>query len=246
MKKSKILFAIVSVCLQSFIDCKPIDISPQSLSQQTQNLVEENKLIKINKLPQFEPIIYLKRLEEVSKFFFKSENRKHYLGEISKSRTQLLFQTWVSPRAENGMSVRGIFTFPDKNFAEMNFDKEGNISALTINDNAATNISYEYDSVSGYLTITKWGIIALPKQDDLDSFITTYDYYYAPITRWEASLASELSTIQHMDAEANLTVEDFGKFEIFYTSVLPVTEPLRPTQEKFRDNLSNQIVTVQN
>ena len=225
---------------QGFTSCKSDDISPQTLSQQVQSLVKENNLRKVTTLPQSEPIIYLKSVEKASQFLLGLESKPFTLTKFTKLQAQLMPPPWASPRAENDMKAHGVFTFPDETLAEMDFDEKGNISSLLVNGIVKTNITYDYDSVSGYLDITKWGIIAVPKTDDFDKFISDYDYYYAPLTRWEASLESAWSRVQHFDVEANLTMEDFGKFEVFYTSILPVIEPFRPTQEKFRDNNSSQ------
>lgn len=232
---------MVVVALQSFIACKSDDISPQSLSQIAQNMAKENKLKKIDLPSQSTSIIYLKDIEKANQFFSLLKNNP----KLSQSKTQTLLTAWISPRSEIGINAHGIFTFPENTKAEMKFDKKGNISTLSIN-NEKTDIAYDYDPSSGYLQITKWGIIAIPKADDFDKFIPTYDYYYAPITRWEAFLSSGWSRIQHLNIEANLTVEDFGTFEVFYTSLdLPVIDPFRPSQEKIRDNPANQIVPIQ-
>lgn len=247
MKKIRILFAIGLAVLQGLIACKTDDISPQSLSQQAQNLLKVKRLRQVTSLPQSEQINYLKSVEEATQFFLRLERKEFPSMKFSKSQAQLMPPPWASPRAENDMKAHGVFTFPDKTLAEIDFDEKGNISALSINSTAKTNISYEYDFISGYLAITKWGIIAVQKADDLDKFVPAYDYYYAPITRWEASLESGWSRIQHFDVEANLTMEDFGKFEVFYTLILlPVIEPFRPSPERFRDNPTNQIIPIQN
>lgn len=241
MKKLRILFAMVVVALQSFIACKTDDISPQSLSQIAQNLAKENKLKKIDLPSQSTSIIYLKDIEKANQFFSLLKNNP----KLSQSKTQTLLTAWISPRSEIGINAHGVFTFSENTKAEMKFDKKGNIYTLSIN-NEKTDISYDYDPSSGYLQITQWGIIAIPQIQNPTQFISSYDYYYAPITRWEAFLSSGWSRIQHLNIEANLTVEDFGKFEVFYTSLeLPVIDPFRPSQEKIRDNPANQIIPIQ-
>lgn len=232
---------MVVVALQSFIACKSDDISPQSLSQIAQNLVKENKLKKVELPSQSTPIIYFKDIEKATQFFSLLKNNP----KLSQSKTQTLLTTWISPRSEIGINAHGVFSFPENTKAEMKFDKKGNISILSIN-NEKTDISYDYDPSSGYLQITKWGIIAIPQIKNPTQFISSYDYYYAPITRWEALLSNGWSRVQFLNIEANLTVEDFGKFEVFYISLqLPVIDPFRPSQEKIRDNPTNQIVPIQ-
>jgi hypothetical protein len=209
MKKLKILFAIVMVALQGFTACKSDDISPQSLSQQAQNLVKENNLRKVTTLPQSEPIIYLKSVEKASQFFLGLKSKLQAPPTNAQAKTQ-----WISPHSYSGMNAIGVFTFPNNAAAEMYFDVNGNISSMNINGDS--DVSINYDSQSGYVEATKWGIIAIliPMADGGKNSLSYYEYYYAPITRWSAYLESGWSSISYFNTEANLNIEGMGSFYV--------------------------------
>lgn len=209
MKKLKILFAVVIVTLQGFIACKSDDISPphpQSISQQDQNLVKDNNLKRVEKPANNVTITYLRNVENTAQFLAGLKGRINFITKSSQAKAQ-----WASPRSANGMTANGIFTFPNGHSLTMSFDANSDISSLKINGN--NDISYHYEIQNGYLEIIKWGIIAIPQIGDLGS---NYEYYYAPITRWETFLDSSWSSVRYFNTEANLDVEDFGTFKIFY------------------------------
>jgi hypothetical protein len=221
MKKSRILFSIVMVALQGFTACKSDDISPQTLSRQAQNLVKENNLRKVTILPQSEPIIYLKSVEKASQFFLGLKSKLQSPPSNTQAKTQ-----WTSPHSYSGMNATGVFTFPNNIVEEMYFDVNGNISSMNINGD--TDVSINYDSQSGYLEATKWGVIAIPMSSGYDNgFPTSYEYYYAPITRWSTYLESGWSSIRHFNTESNLDIEGLGTFYIRYSNAesTPKTTP---------------------
>jgi hypothetical protein len=220
MKKSNILLVIVMMALQGFFACKSDDISPQtpsqSLSQKAQSLIKENDLKRVEKPNNTVKIIYLKDVEHAIQFL---DGLKGKLNFIPIQTNQAKVQ-WISPRSENGLIADGIFTFPNGHSANMTFDANGDISSLKINGN--NDISHHYEPQNGYLEIIKWGIIAIPQLGDLGN---GYEYYYAPVIRWEMSLDNQSSRIRYFNTEANLDVEDFGTFEVFYTPSELLEEP---------------------
>ncbi len=208
MKKSKILFVIVMVALQGLTACKSNEVSPQSLSLQAQNLVKENKLKKVNTLPQSEPIIYMKSIEKASQFFIGLKSKLQSPPTNAQAKTQ-----WTSPHSNSGMNAIGVFTFPNNAAAEIYFDVNGNISSMNINGDS--DVSINYDSQNGYVEATKWGIIAIPVSGEYNNSLpTSYEYYYAPVIRWMAYLESGWSSIRYFNTEANLEVEGMGSFYI--------------------------------
>ena len=220
MKKIRILFAVFFVALQSFTACKSNEVSPQSLSQQAQNLVKENNLRKVTTLPQSEPIIYMKSIEKASQFFIGLKSKLQSPPTNAQAKTQ-----WTSPHSNNGMNAIGVFTFPNNAAAEMYFDVNGNISSMNINGDS--DVSINYDAQNGYVEATKWGIIAIPTPmfDGGKNFPSSYEYYYAPIIRWSAYLESEWSSISYFNTEANLNIEGMGSFYVRLSTAYATPKP---------------------
>jgi hypothetical protein len=208
MKKSNILLVIAMVALQGFFACKSDDISPQKVSESPlQVLIRENHLKKVLVAPSSNKIIYLKNVDEASRFFAGLNNKLKSPVNFVQSSNQL---SSVSQTTAN--ISKGTFTFSNGDIADIVFNGNdgilfGGVSSVTLNNE--TNISYTYEETSGYLDITKWGYIAIQQQGELGN---SYDYYYAPITRWEAYLNNGWSVIRYFNTEANLNVEGFGTF----------------------------------
>jgi hypothetical protein len=208
MKKSNILLVIVMIALQGFFACKSDDISPQKISESPlQALIKENNLKKVLVPPSSSKVIYLKNVDDASRFFVGFKNKLKPSVNLVQSPNQPLS---VSQTAVN--ISRGVFTFSNGDVADIVFDGNdgilfGGISSITLNNE--TNISYTYEETTGYLNITKWGYIAIGQQGNLGD---SYEYYYAPIVRWEAYLNGGWSTISYLNTEANLNIEGFGTF----------------------------------
>ena len=208
MKKLKFLLVIVIVALQGFFACKSDDISPQKKSESPlQMLIRENNLKKISAPPHSTKIIYLKNVDDASRFFKGLNNKLKSSVDPLQSPSQPLS---VSEMTAN--ITRGSFTFSNGDVADIIFNGNGGIlfggiSSVTLNSDS--NISYNYEETTGYLDITKWGYIAIEQQGDLGNF---YEYYYAPIIRWEAYLNNGWSMISYFNTEANLNIEGFGTF----------------------------------
>lgn len=145
-------------------------------------------------------IIYLKDFEQALVFWqgLKGKSKLQINSKQSKSQ-------WISPQSTNG-----VFTFPNSSQINMNFDSSGNIASLNLNGDS--DLSYQYDALNGYLDIYKWGIIAILIEGDLDPY---YEYYYVPLTRWEAYLSGGFCTIQYFNTKANLDTDGYGYFEVF-------------------------------
>jgi hypothetical protein len=218
--KRSFLPIVVAIFTQTMIACKSDEIAPQSLSEQAQILVKENNLRRVTTLPQSEPIIYLKSVEKASQFFLGLKSKLKSQPNNAQVKTQ-----WTGPHSYNGMTAIGVFTFPNNVDAEMYFDVNGNISSMNINGDS--DVSVNYDSQNGYVEATKWGIIAIPipMGDGGKNFLNSYEYYYAPITRWSAYLESGWSSIRYFNTEANLEVEGFGSFYIRYSSAETTPKP---------------------
>lgn len=209
MKTPNLFLTMMVVALQSLIACNSDDISPQKISETPmQTLIKENNLQKVSVPPSSTSVIYLKNVNDASRFFEGLNNRlKPSVNFVQNPPTQPLS---VSQTTAN--ISRGIFTFSNRDVAEIVFDGNdgilyGGVSSVKLNNEA--NIEYQYEETIGYLNITKWGYIAIEQQSDLGSF---YEYYYAPITRWEAYLNGGWSAIHYFNTEANLNTEGFGTF----------------------------------
>ena len=208
MKKSNSILVIIIMVLQGFIACKSDDISPQKKSESPlQMLIRENNLKKISAPPYSTKIIYLKNVDDASRYFKGLNNKLKSSVNPLQSSSQSLS---VSEMTAN--ITRGSFTFSNGDVADIIFNGNGGIlfggiSSVILNNDM--NISYNYEETTGYLDITKWGCIAIEQQGDLGNF---YEYYYAPIIRWEAYLNNGWSMISHFNTEANLNIEGFGTF----------------------------------
>jgi hypothetical protein len=208
MKKSNFILVIIVMALQGFFACKSDDISPQKKSESPlQILIKENNLKKVSVPPTSTKIIYLKNVDDASRFFKGLNNKlKSSVNPLQGSNQPLS----VSEMTAN--ITRGSFTFSNGDVAGIVFNGNdgilfGGISSVTLNNNM--DVSYNYEEITGYLDITKWGYIAIEQQSDLGNF---YEYYYAPIIRWEAYLNNGSSIIRYFNTEANLDIEGFGTF----------------------------------
>jgi hypothetical protein len=219
MKKSNILLVIVMVALQGFFACKSDDISPQkpnqSLSPQAQTLVIENNLKKIEKPDATVKIMYLKDIEHAKLFLSGLKGKLDLTTNTTQANTQ-----WSNPHALNGLVSYGVFKFQNGHIVNMSFDVNGDFSSLSINGD--NDIFRHYEPQNAYLEIIKWGVIAIPQ---IENFGNSYQYYYAPIIRWEMSLSNKWSRIQSFNPEAKLEIEDFGTFETYFTPADIIYEP---------------------
>lgn len=190
--------------MQAMIGCKSDDISPQSSSksfdQKIQNLMNESNFKRVLNISKSEEVTYLEDFEKALLFWKTLKGNLKPTTKSNQSKTQ-----WFSPQSANG-----VFTFPTGNQANIIFDSNGNISSIDVNGD--NDLLYNYDSLVGYLDIYKWGIIAIPIEGELGIY---YEYYYAPVTRWEAYLGNGLCTIQYFNTEANLNSDGFGHFEVY-------------------------------
>ena len=202
--------AVIALSLQGMIACKTNDIQPDTSSEvvsQSNIFVDKFKLQKVDKPTNLSSVIYLKDIQKASEFFSN-------LKKIVKVPTQANNRT-LSPT-----SGQGKFTFLNGNQANIVFDGSGNIFTLNINgDNA---VSYNYDTANSHVEITKWGIIALRDEFQLGS----YQYYYAPIIRWNAYLLNGWSSVQLLNSFEQANFDGEGTFE-FYSNDgnSPVTAP---------------------
>lgn len=198
------LLLALAIFTQAMIGCKSDDISPQSTSksinQKILNLISENNFKRVVDVSKSDEVIYLEDIEKASLFWKSLKDNLKFVTKSNQSNTR-----WFSPQSVNGM-----FTFPNGIHANMIFDSNGNISSIDVNGDS--NLSYQYDALGGYLSIYKWGTIAIPIEGDLETY---YEYYYAPVIRWETYLCNGWCTTQYFNTEANLNSDGYGYFEVY-------------------------------
>ncbi len=106
------------MAFQGFVACKSDDISPQKISEsQMQILIKENNLKKVLVPPLNTKIIYLKNVNDASRFLAGLKNKLKPSVNIVQDINQPLS---VSQMTAN--IARGIFTFSNGDVADIVFN----------------------------------------------------------------------------------------------------------------------------
>lgn len=117
-------------------------------------------------------------------------------------------------------------------------EEKGEITSLTIDGD--DNVSYEYDQTKGYLTITKWEIVAYLHQND--NQLKDYEFLRNPITRWYAYLNNGWSGVQFLNKPEQANLEGIGTFEMIYISTdKPIIDPINPFRRLILDKFKQPL-----
>lgn len=227
MKKSNILLVIVMVALQGFFSCKSDDISPHSFSQKSSerilNLIKTNHWKVVAKPTDKSKIIFLNDIQKATQFFEKI--KKDTFPSFGDSKLSLLKSDMVL--------ARGVFTFLNSEKAKINFetsvDGKGEIIDIDLDGSKVTFIQK-----GSYIEIYKWGIVALPINQEEFVELGEFQYYYVPTAIYKAFLVdNSWSSVQFLYAPEQANFEgDGGTWEPFYLNrnpfILPTIEPWIP------------------
>ena len=157
MKKLKFLLVIFTVALQGFIACKSDDISPQPppqiSSERIRNLIENNEWQQVEKSKDATEIIFLKDVQNAIQFF-----QNLIIEEVPQTPK-------FNHTNNDTVLTHGVFTFLNGDKVNINFensiDGRGEISEINLDKDKLT-----FTQKSKYVEMRKWGIIALPTEDE--------------------------------------------------------------------------------
>jgi hypothetical protein len=218
--------------MSSCSDKSEEQITPQA--QQTSNLAKEFNLKAVPKPADSKGIVYLKDMEKANAFF---QNLKVKRG-IEKT-----IGVKSGSRVNNDVVLsHGFFTFLNGQTATIHFNTyadavEGEVSSVSMNGESLTFAQY-----GNFVQMFKWGIIAIPRYKsglegtDFNGFMEEYDYYYAPIAIYSASLIPNgWSSVQLLNVFEQANFDGEGTWEAVYIpnpnnpgNDLPVIDPWFP------------------
>lgn len=233
-----LLLFVIMIFTQGFFACKSDDSSPQTLSQTSneriRNLIETNHWQQVEKPKDVSKIVFLKDVNKATQFF---QNLK-----VKSS-----IQTPKSTQKNDDMVLSyGFFTFLNGEKATFNFqtspEGKGEILGIDIDQSKLT-----FAQKSNYVEIQKWGIVALPKDEELLEQPKEQQYFLVPVVVYKAFLENNgWSSVQFLTAPEQANFEgEGGSWEGFYVNAMPpalvsentsLTKTLIPT----KSNKSNK------
>jgi hypothetical protein len=222
-----------SVLMMSSCSDKSVEqITPQT--QQTSSLAKEFNLKAVTKPADTKAIVYLKDMEKAHAFFQNLKVKKGIEKTIGLQS---------GSRINNDLVLsHGFFTFLNGQTATIHFNTYadgigGEVVSASMNGESLTFTQY-----GNYVQMFKWGIIAIPKYrggmegTDLNGFMEEYEYYYAPVAIYSATLMPNgWSSVQLLSAYEQANFDGEGNWEAVYIpnpnnpgNDLPVTDPWFP------------------
>ena len=198
-------------------------IIPKETSMQS--LAKEYNLKVVAKPADSRKIIYLKDIGKAHQFFQNLKLRKKDLPNANESKSGRVSATVLS---------HGFFTFLNGQTATIHFnmhpDGLGEIVSANLNGE-----DLSFTKSGNYVEMIKWGVIAVPNNEN--ELIGNYDYYYAPVAIYRAFLVNGgWSSVQLLNQfeQGNFEGEG-GNWEMIYIANpylpgndLPVIDPWVP------------------